>query len=166
MTCASCKRKRICRAAARATSSITPESMSASPRTTQTRSTFSLCDSVSSMPESVLLPPLIARAVSTKFCPCCVNSMPDALCVRHPARLRASAAARTSLSAKCSLAASARRPIGSKAATRSKMSARSSTSSIKSGAICASVFKIDVSIIFRSMRADFLPRFMICPDSV
>jgi len=112
------------------------------------------------------------RNAVMKFCQARLSPPPighiaaDALCVRHPARLRASAAARTSLSAKCSLAASARRPIGSKAATRSKMSARSSTSSIKSGAICASVFKIDVSIIFRSMRADFLPRFMICPDSV
>ena len=166
ITCASCKRKRICRAAARATSSITPESMSASPWTTQTRSTPSICESDNSMPDNVRRPLLTVRAASTKLCPCGVNSIPDALCVRHPALFSASAAARTSRSARCSRAAKARLPIGSSAATRSKISVRSSISSIKSGAINDSVFSIDVSISFMQAcgpvfsRVHFLSRLV------
>ena len=166
ITCAPCNKKRICRAAARATSSITPESISASPRTTHTRSTPSICDSVSSMPESVRRPPLTARAASTRLCPCGVSSMPEALCVRHPAFFSASAAARTSRSARCSRAARARLPMGSSAATRSRISARSSISSIKSGAINDSVFSIDVSISFMQACGPVLlrTRFIFCPD--
>lgn len=67
---------------ARATSSITPESMSTSPWTTQTRSTPSICESDNSMPDNVRRPLLTVRAASTKLCPCGVNSIPDALCVR------------------------------------------------------------------------------------